>query len=209
MALGMPQSLASAMEALRRGGPVLLRDDDDREGEADMAFAAAHCTPSLINFTLSNARGLLCVAIEEERAARLGIQRLRANGLDPHGTPFGFPVTISDGTSGVSASSRAATILRIASDDATPRDFCQPGHVATLIARPGGVLERAGHTEAIIDLLRCAGIAGPGVLCEVLSPSGEIAKGPEIEHMADQQGFPILTIRTLIEYLATEREAAA
>lgn len=209
MARGMPPSLVSAIEALRRGGAVLLCDDDDREGEADLAFAASHCTPELVNFTLSHARGLLCVAMEEERAARLGVQRLQANGLDPHGTPFGYPVTISDGTSGVSASSRAATILKVADDAAAPRDFCQPGHVATLIARRGGVLERAGHTEAIVDLLRCAGIGGPGVLCEVLSPSGEMAKAPDIARLSAERGFPVLTIRTLIDYLESAREAAA
>lgn len=195
-------TLARAVAQLRAGRPVILCDAGSREDEGDLAFAAGTCTPELVNFTLSNARGVLCISMPPETAARIGVQRLAANGGDPMGTPFGYPVSVVGHGSGVSATSRCATIRAVADEASRPEDFAKPGHIATLIAHPGGVRARDGHTEAILDLLRIAGIPGPGVLCEILAPSGEIAGRAELAKLSEEHGLPILDIAEVVAHLA-------
>lgn len=194
-------SLEPALEQLRRGGAVILRDSDDREGEGDLAFAARYATPELVNRCLHVARGLLCVSLAPHDAERIGVTRLRTNGRDPFSTPFGIPINLADGCSGVSASARSRT-LQAASDPAVGADrFVIPGHVHTLLAHPGGLRARAGHTEAILDLLELAGIGGPGVLCEILDERGEIARQEELTALSRASSYPIVHIDALLAIL--------
>jgi 3,4-dihydroxy 2-butanone 4-phosphate synthase/GTP cyclohydrolase II len=190
--------IAEACASLQRGGAVIIVDSPDREGEGDLAFAACFATPELVNLSLRIARGLLCVALRPSDTVRLGVSRLPSNNLDKFGTPFGFPISIADESSGISATARART-MRAASDPAVTRDaFCVPGHVATLIARAGGLAERQGHTEAVLDLLGRAGIDGPGVLCEVLDEAGEIAGVESLRQLGEKLGIPLVYIDTLL-----------
>jgi 3,4-dihydroxy 2-butanone 4-phosphate synthase/GTP cyclohydrolase II len=200
------RSLQPVFEHLRSGGAVILRDSDDREAEGDLAFAARHATPALVNECLHVARGLLCVALAEPDADRIGVTRLPTNGRDPFATPFGTPINFADGSSGISAAARART-LRAASDPACGADrFVIPGHVHTLLAHPGRLNARTGHTEAIVDLLRLAGIEGPGALCEILNERGEIAGQEELTALSASRGFPIVHIDSLLA-LMTASEA--
>lgn len=190
----MTNSFDKALQCLRDKRPVIVCDDDDREAEGDIVFAANYSTPALVNFALTMARGVLCISMAETVAQRLGIKRLSANGIDKWDTPFGYPVTYANGESGVSASSRSLTIQMTCSDSVGPEDFCMPGHVATLIAKPRRLLDRDGHTEAALDLLDAAKIQGNGVLCEMLTPSGDIAKRDYLEQFSAIHGMPILNI---------------
>lgn len=187
-------SFNEAMNALKNGRPIIICDDADRESEGDLAFAASHSSPALVNFALTVARGLLCISMNEKVASRLGIRRLTSNGVDKLDTPFGTPITYANGESGISAASRSMTIKMSCSIEVTGRDFCLPGHVATLIARDGGLRERDGHTEAILDLLRESEIDGNGVLCEILTPSGEIARRDYLKEIARMYDLQIVDI---------------
>ena len=171
---------------------VLL--DAEREGEADIAFAGACATAELVNFCLSRAKGLLCLSLRPDDAERLGVEPLPSNGRDRFQTRFGMPIDVDNGISGVSAPARAETI-RVASDPASEASmFIFPGHVHTLIAHPLGSLGRAGHTEAILDLLACAGISGPGVLCEILDRDGHIATIPSVQRLARAYALPVVDV---------------
>lgn len=187
-------SLDKALQCLKGGRPIIICDDADREAEGDLAFAANQSSPTLVNFALTMARGLLCISMKEHVARRLGVSRLSSNGVDRWDTPFGMPITYANGESGISAASRSITIKMSCSESAMAHDFCMPGHVATLIAKSGGLRERDGHTEAILDLLAAAKTSGNGVLCEILTPSGEIAKRDYLEDFACMYGLPILEI---------------
>lgn len=186
-----------ACEHLRAGKAVILTDDPSREGEGDLMFAALHATPELVNVALKSARGLLCVALPPSVAARFGIRRLADNAADLD-TPFGMPISLKDGSTGISAAARAATLRATASEQ--PQTFCMPGHVATLVARAGGLSERAGHTEGALALLRVAGIDGPGVLCEVLNDAGDVAAAGELEQIAERLGVPVVSISEVAEF---------
>jgi 3,4-dihydroxy 2-butanone 4-phosphate synthase/GTP cyclohydrolase II len=186
--------LPRSLDRLRRGGPVIICDAENREGEGDLAFAASMCTPTLANFALTIARGLLCVAMLQKQADRIGVTRLRSNNHDPHATPFGMPITFADGSSGISARSRSNTIRRSCDPEAGPGDFYMPGHVATLIAHVDGLAGRDGHTEAVLHMLKLADVPGNGVLCEILAPNGEIAKRDCLIDLAQLYDLPIVTI---------------
>lgn len=191
----------SVVARLRQGGPIILLDSSDREGEGDLAFAASACTPSLVNLCLTRACGLLCVAMWPETAERLGISRLATNGRDPFGTPFSTPISLADHNSGVSASSRSATIRATSDPAIEPSAFSYPGHVPTLIAHSAGLRGRPGHTEAILEALRIAHIDGPGAVCEILNAEGEVATEGELRELSSQLGAPVLRISTLIHHL--------
>lgn len=199
----------NALSTLRAGGAAIICDDENREGEGDLAFAAIHATHDLVNLALTIARGLLCVSMWPEDAVRIGLKRLPSNQRDIFSTPFGSPVGIADGSSGISVEDRTATIRKIADTESRPEDFVYPGHVSTLIAQPGGVLQRDGHTEAVLDLLRLAGVPGPGVLCEILTPEGSIAKRPFLDELSRRRGLPIVEIRQLVEVLSPRRKAGS
>ncbi len=187
-------SIDNAIHALRNGRPIIICDDADRESEGDLAFAANRSNPTLVNFALTVARGLLCISMNEMVAQRLGVRRQVSNGVDQLETPFGTPITYADGESGISAASRSTTIKMSCSSDVSERDFCMPGHVATLIAKQGGLNVRDGHTEAILDLLQVSDVGGNGVLCEILTPSGEIAKRDYLSDMARMYDLQIVDI---------------
>lgn len=197
--------LDSALAQLRKGGAVIIRDCETRENEGDLAFSARLSTPELLNFVLHHGRGLLCVSMSEADAWRIGVERLKANGKDEMGTPFGTTVSALGHGSGVSAASRAATLRAVADSRTQSSDFALPGHVATLIAHPGGVLSRNGHTEAVLELLSLAGIPGPGGLCEILSSSGAIATGVELEALAARFDLPMIDIADIVA--AVERSS--
>jgi 3,4-dihydroxy-2-butanone 4-phosphate synthase len=198
-----PEPIQSALAQLQGGGAIVLIDPTEREGEGDLAFAACHCTLDLVNSCLRLARGTLCVALAEEHASRLNLKRLPSNGLDPFETPFATPVDLQTGSSGVSARARCATIRALSEANRTASDFSFPGHVHTPIGHTEGLRGRRGHTEAILTLLQLGGIPGPGVLCEILNDSGDIATRPELETLGQEHDLPILEINTLVAFAGT------
>jgi 3,4-dihydroxy-2-butanone 4-phosphate synthase len=189
----MTSSLEKRIERLSQGYPIIL-SDDERETEGDIAFAARFCTPQLVNLCLNYGRGLLCVALWPEDAARIGVQRLPSNSRDHFGTPFGMPIGLIDGSSGISAAARSNTIRATADNTCDASRFAFPGHVHTLLGHPDGLAGRLGHTEGILDLLRHAGIAGPGVLCEILNGDGEIANADELQQLCRDRDMPIVRV---------------
>ncbi len=208
-------SVKELLEELRQGRPVILVDDEDRENEGDLIMAAEHVTPEWVNFMLKECRGLLCVALTEERAKALELPLMVEQNQDPQGTRFTVSVDARGTTTGISAFERAATIRLLADPEARPQDFRRPGHVFPLVARPGGVLRRAGHTEATVDLLRLAGLTPVGSLIEVLKGDGTMARLPDLLEFANRHGLKVGTIADLIRYrlekgdLYVRREAEA
>ncbi|GAA5338692.1 bifunctional 3,4-dihydroxy-2-butanone-4-phosphate synthase/GTP cyclohydrolase II [Thermus antranikianii] len=208
-------SVRELMEELRQGRPVILVDDEDRENEGDLIMAAEHVTPEWVNFMLKECRGLLCVALTEERARALDLPLMVEGNQDPQGTRFTVSVDARGTTTGISAFERAATIRLLADPEATAQDFRRPGHIFPLVARPGGVLRRAGHTEATVDLLRLAGLRPVGSLIEILKEDGTMARLPDLLEFAGRHGLKVGTIADLIRYrlekgdLYVKREAEA
>ncbi|MGQ9692662.1 MAG: bifunctional 3,4-dihydroxy-2-butanone-4-phosphate synthase/GTP cyclohydrolase II [Thermaceae bacterium] len=188
------------LEELRSGRPVILVDDEDRENEGDLIMAAEHVTAEWVNFMLREARGLLCVALTEERAKALDLRPMVEKNQDPQGTLFTVSVDAKGVTTGISAYERAATIRLLTDPEATPKDFRRPGHIFPLIARKGGVLRRAGHTEATVDLLRLAGLTPVGSLIEILKEDGTMARLDDLLAFAEGHGLRVGTIADLIRY---------
>lgn len=189
--------LSVVLEQLRSGRPIIIRDSHEREDEADIAFAGLHATEELMNFCIKKGGGLVCAVISEDLAVKLRIPRLPTCGHDRFATPFGFPVNLANGLSGISAQDRADTVRSMANPAASAHDYIYPGHVPTLIAKKGGLKERLGHTEAIHDLLHIAGLDGPGVLCEILDEHGRIAREAHIQSLARTHELPIISIETI------------
>jgi 3,4-dihydroxy 2-butanone 4-phosphate synthase/GTP cyclohydrolase II len=194
-------SIVGIVEKLAQGEPVILFDDV-RELEGDLAFAGRFATPELVNLCLQRARGLLCVVMWPADAIRMGVSRLPHNGNDHLGTPFGVPISLANGTSGVSASTRAATIRATAGDEGDRPTFVVPGHVSTLIGHSDGLAGRYGHTEGILELLRYAGISGTGVLCEILGPSGEVATASVLQALAAELQVPMIRLDDVLRVTA-------
>ncbi|NLW49684.1 MAG: bifunctional 3,4-dihydroxy-2-butanone-4-phosphate synthase/GTP cyclohydrolase II [Candidatus Brocadiaceae bacterium] len=191
----------AAVEAFRRGEFVIVVDDADRENEGDVCLAAEHVTPDSIAFLLNHVRGFLCLAIGAELAERLELPPMVEDNRSAFGTPFTVTVDARDGvTTGVSARDRAHTIRTMLSEDAGPDDLVRPGHVLPLLARPGGVLVRAGHTEAAVDLARMAGLKPAAIVCEAMNPDGTMAKLPELQALARKFDMRICTIADLIRH---------
>src|SRR3954462_1885020 len=162
-----------ALAEIRRGRMVIVTDDEDRENEGDLVMAAEKITPEAVNFMATHGRGLICAPITEERAEELGLQRMVLENRESYRTDFTVSVDAASGvTTGISAQDRARTIQILVDPAANPRDLVQPGHVFPLRAKDGGVLRRAGHTEASVDLARLAGLEPAGVLCEILNEDG-------------------------------------
>ena len=191
-------------EAIRRyaaGETLILVDDENRENEGDLVFAAEHVTPEAINFMAVHGRGLICAPITENRARELGLNPMCPENTALHGTHFTISIDARDGIStGISASDRARTIELLVDDATTPDELARPGHIFPLIARDGGVLRRAGHTEATVDLARLAGLKPAAVLCEILNPDGTMARVPQLEAFADEHGLAMVNIADLIAY---------
>ena len=194
-------TVEQAVEAIRKGGMVIVVDDEDRENEGDLIMATQHATPEAINFMIKEARGLICVPMPKGWAERLGLRPMVDPPRDHHETAFTVSVDAREGiTTGISAHDRARTIRLLADPDSGPEDFVSPGHVFPLIAKEGGVLRRAGHTEAAVDLCRLAGLEPVGVICEIMNEDGTMARLPDLQRFAAQHGLPILTIADLIAY---------
>jgi len=191
-------------EAIQRfgdGGMLILVDDEHRENEGDLVIAADHVTADAVNFMITHGRGLVCVPITEPRARELGLGPMCQENTALHGTHFTASVDARDGiTTGISAHDRARTIRCMIDPRTRPEDLARPGHVFPLIARDGGVLRRAGHTEATVDLARLAGQSPAAVLCEILNDDGTMARLPQLEAFAERHGLPIVNIADLIAY---------
>src|ERR1051325_6979969 len=186
---------------IRAGRIVILVDDEDRENEGDLVFAADFVTADKINFLARHGRGLVCMPITEEHAARLALRPMVAQNRSRHGTNFTVSIEAAEGiATGISAHDRALTIKVASARDAKPEDIVQPGHVFPLIAQPGGVLVRAGHTEACCDLARLAGLTPAAVLCEVMKDDGSMARLPDLLQFAAEHKVKIGTIADLIEH---------
>jgi 3,4-dihydroxy 2-butanone 4-phosphate synthase/GTP cyclohydrolase II len=192
---------------LAQGRIAILVDDEDRENEGDLIFAADFVTPDKINFLATHGRGLICMPITAEHADRLRVVPMTSRNRSVHGTNFTVSIEAAEGiTTGISAADRAHTIRVASRPDATPDDIVQPGHVFPLIAQAGGVLARAGHTEACCDLARLAGLNSAAVLCEIMNDDGTMARRADLEHFAARHGLKIGAIADLIQYrMRTER----
>src|SRR6476620_1096162 len=186
---------------LAKGKLGIVTDAEDRENEGDLVMAAEKATAKTVNFMATYGRGLICVPIANERAEQLGLQRMVAQNREMYRTDFTVSVDAARGvTTGISAHDRAATIKTIADPKSTPEDLVQPGHIFPLRAKEGGVLRRAGHTEAAVDLARMAGLQPAGVLCEILHDDGTMARLPELMEFRKKHGLPICTIQSLIAH---------
>jgi len=193
--------IAEIIAEIRSGNIVVLVDDEDRENEGDLVFAADFVTPEKINFLAKYGRGLICMPISGEHAQRLGLAPMVARNRSRHGTNFTASIEAAEGiATGISAHDRALTVKVAASPQARAEDIVQPGHVFPLIAEAGGVLMRAGHTEACCDLARLAGLTPAAVLCEIMNDDGSMARLPDLFEFAGRHGLKIGTIADLIEY---------
>ena len=206
-------NIKSALKDLKAGKMIIVTDDEDRENEGDLIFAAEKTTPALINFMAKEGRGLICVPMEEELAYRLNFHPMVPN---PDGNcNFTVSADVKNGiTTGISAKDRALTIQKIVDPASTANDFIRPGHIFPLIAKRGGVLVRAGHTEAAVDLMKLAGLSPVGVICEIMDDDGSMARVPRLMKIASEHDLKIITIRDLIEYRSRKeklvhRKAAA
>jgi 3,4-dihydroxy 2-butanone 4-phosphate synthase/GTP cyclohydrolase II len=189
-----------AVEEIRRGRMIVVCDDADRENEGDLVMAAQFATPEAINFMAKEGRGLICLALTAERCDRLGIELMAAHGEAPLGTAFTETIGAAGGGRGTSAQARARTIQAAVAPDAGPADIVVPGHISPLKARDGGVLARAGHTEASVDLARLAGLAPAGVICEVMNDDGSMARLPDLVPYCERHGLKTITVADLIAY---------
>ncbi|MEK6594063.1 MAG: bifunctional 3,4-dihydroxy-2-butanone-4-phosphate synthase/GTP cyclohydrolase II [Pseudomonadota bacterium] len=186
---------------IKAGRMVVLVDEEDRENEGDLLMAAEFATPEAINFMARYGRGLICLTLNEERCRQLNLPLMVSNNRSPLGTNFTLSIEAAEGvTTGISAADRARTVQAAIRADAGPRDIVQPGHIFPLMAQDGGVLVRAGHTEAGCDLARLAGVLPAAVICEILKDNGEMARLPDLEEFAAQHKLRIGTIADLIHY---------
>jgi 3,4-dihydroxy 2-butanone 4-phosphate synthase / GTP cyclohydrolase II len=200
-------SIEELLAELRAGRMVVVMDDEDRENEGDLIMAAEHATPEAVAFMIRHTSGIICVPMEEPRLAALELPQMVPANSESHRTAFTVSVDLAhDTTTGVSSADRAATIRALADSGSTAADFARPGHIFPLRPRAGGVLVRAGHTEAAVDLCRLAGLTPVGVLCEVMNDDGTMARRPQLEEFARRHGLKIGTIAALIRHrLRTER----
>ena len=186
---------------MRAGRMVILVDEEDRENEGDLVLAAEHVTPEAINFMVTHARGLVCLTITEARSRQLGLTPMARDNKSPYSTAFTVSIEAAAGvTTGISAQDRARTVQAAVARDARPEDIVQPGHIFPITARPGGVLVRAGHTEAGCDLAQLAGLEPSAVICEILKDDGTMARLPDLIEFAATHGLKIGTIADLIHY---------
>jgi 3,4-dihydroxy 2-butanone 4-phosphate synthase / GTP cyclohydrolase II len=193
--------IEDAVDAIRRGGIVIVVDDEDRENEGDLTIAAEKVTPEAINFMARYGRGLICLAMTPERLDELEIPLMVRNNTSQFQTAFCTPIdAVGKTTTGISAHDRAATVLTAIDPAAKPSDLARPGHVHPLRARPGGVLVRTGQTEAAVDLARIAGLYPAGVICEIMNDDGTMARVPQLSKFAKRHALPMITVADLIKY---------
>ena len=208
-------NISDAIEDVRQGKIIIVVDDENRENEGDFICAADLVTPELINFMAKHARGLICTPITEKRSRKLNLYPMVSNNTDPMDTAFTVSVDLkgSGVTSGISASDRSKTIKAIVDNNTKPDDLARPGHIFPLIAKDGGVLRRTGHTEAAIDFARLAGFSPAGVICEIMTENGSMARVPDLIIMANKLNLKIVSIEDLVAFrmshdsLITKRES--
>lgn len=198
----MPLSTVDeAIDEIRAGKCVIVVDDEDRENEGDLIVAAEKVTPDIINFMATHGRGLICMPLEGKRLDELQVPMMVQRNSAPQGTAFAVSIEAKNGTTtGISASDRSATVLAMLDPNTRPDDISMPGHMFPLRARPGGVLERSGHTEAAVDLARLAGLYPAGVICEIMNEDGTMARFPELQVFGKKHDIRLLSIAQLIAY---------
>ncbi|KML36892.1 bifunctional 3,4-dihydroxy-2-butanone-4-phosphate synthase/GTP cyclohydrolase II [Cytobacillus firmus] len=196
----MFSEIHEALEDLKAGKVIIVCDDEDRENEGDFLAIAEYAKPDTINFMAKEGRGLICTPITEELAEKLELNPMVEVNTDSHGTAFTVSIDHVKTTTGISAFERAFTIKEMLESDVKPSDFSRPGHVFPLVAKKGGVLRRAGHTEAAVDLARLAGAAPAGVICEIMKDDGTMARVDDLEIVAEKFNLKMITIQQLIEY---------
>jgi len=198
-------SIISAIEAIKNGKGVIVVDNEDRENEGDLIFAAESITEEQMATLIRDCSGIVCLCITDEHRQRLGLDMMVKQNKSQFGTAFTVTIEAAVGvTTGVSAKDRLTTIKAAIADGATEADIASPGHVFPLVARPGGVLERDGHTEASIDLAKLAGYKPFGVLCELTNPDGTMMRRNDIDKYAALNGYDVITIDDLKEYIREE-----
>lgn len=207
-------TVEEAIEEIRAGRMIVVVDDEDRENEGDLVMAAEKVTPVSINFMTKYGRGLICVPMTKERLDQLDIHPMVSVNTDPKGTAFTVSVDAACTTTGISAAERATTIQKLIDKKSTSKDFTRPGHIFPLVAKEGGVLKRAGHTEAAVDLAKLAGLYPAGVICEIMNEDGTMARVPQLMEYVKEHNLKIITIADLIAYrrkteCLIEREAEA
>ncbi|MDC9592147.1 3,4-dihydroxy-2-butanone-4-phosphate synthase [Xenorhabdus sp. IM139775] len=199
-----------ALAALRAGQGVMVLDDENRENEGDMIFAAETMTVEQMALTIRHGSGIVCLCLTEERRQQLTLPMMVENNSSQYQTAFTISIEAAQGvTTGVSAADRITTIRAAIADDAQPSDLNRPGHVFPLRAQSGGVLTRRGHTEATIDLVKMAGFKPAGVLCELTNDDGSMARAPQVIEFAQQHDMPVVTIEDLVEYRLKMAKAAS
>jgi 3,4-dihydroxy 2-butanone 4-phosphate synthase/GTP cyclohydrolase II len=202
MAITTPfATIEEAVEDIREGRMVVVVDDEDRENEGDLTIAAQFATPEAINFMATHARGLICLCLTEDRADELALRPMTEHNEAPLGTAFTVSIEAREGvTTGISAADRSRTIQVAIHPDSTAHDLVQPGHVFPLRARPGGVLERIGQTEASVDLTKLAGLNPSGVVCEIMNDDGTMARVKDLVPYCERHGLKMITVADLVEY---------
>lgn len=193
-------TIEEAIEDIRKGKMIVVVDDEDRENEGDLVVAAEKITPSIINFMAKQGGGLICLPMTRERLEELSIERMVEKNTDPNRTAFTVSIDASESKTGISAHERAHTIKKALDPKAKAHDFTRPGHIFPIEYREGGVLVRAGHTEASVDLARLAGLAPAGVICEIMNEDGTMARVPELMKYVKEHKLKIVTIAALIDY---------
>lgn len=193
-------TIEEALEELRQGKIIMATDDPDRENEGDLICAAEFATTENINFMATHAKGLICMPMSEEYVKKLMIPQMVTNNTDNHETAFTVSIDHVSTTTGISAAERSITAMACVDENARPEDFRRPGHMFPLLAKPNGVLERNGHTEATVDLCRLAGLKECGLCCEIMREDGTMMRTPELKAMAEKMGIKFITIKDLQKY---------
>ncbi|MEQ6376828.1 bifunctional 3,4-dihydroxy-2-butanone-4-phosphate synthase/GTP cyclohydrolase II [Bacillaceae bacterium S4-13-56] len=196
----MFNTIKEAIEDLKAGKIVIVCDDEDRENEGDFLVLGEKATPETINFMITHGKGLVCIPLIQERAERLQLFPMVDHNTDSHSTAFTVSIDHKNTTTGISAAERSKTVLELLNPKATPNDFKRPGHIFPLVAKPGGVLRRAGHTEAAVDLAKLCGAEPVGVICEIIKEDGTMARVPDLKKIADEFELKMITIADLIKY---------
>lgn len=193
-------TIEEALEDIRKGKMIVVVDDEDRENEGDLVIAAEMVTPSVINFMAKHGGGLICLPIVRDRLEELNIERMVVKNTDPNKTAFTVSIDAIECSTGISAQERALTIKRVIDNQSKARDFTRPGHIFPIEYKEGGVLVRAGHTEASVDLAKLAGLYPAGVICEIMNEDGTMARVPELMEYVKKHSLKIITIAALIDY---------
>jgi 3,4-dihydroxy 2-butanone 4-phosphate synthase len=204
------ERLARALASLRAGGGVLVVDDADRENEGDLIFSARQISVPQMAMLIRHCSGIVCLPLTAEHARRLDLPLMTAHNTNTQQTAFTVSIEAAQGvTTGVSAADRAATVRAASAPGARPEDLRRPGHVFPLLARPGGVLERRGHTEATVDLMRLAGLEPCGVLCELTNDDGSMARLPQVAAFAQAHGMPLCSVEDIVAWRSAGRDHQA